>query len=338
MPIDKSLASQLLQSMLRIRRLEEQVIHIAQDHPGLIRFHYHVYIGQEATAAGVCGALRRDDYVFTTHRNHGHVSAKGGDSGRILAEILARVDGYCGGRAGTFHIAAPEMGILHSSAIVGGCVPLGAGAAWGVRQKGTDQATVVFFGDGTMEEGATYEALNLAAVWQLPVIFCMEHNGRGAQWGTRERSASHGASDLTDVPRSLNIVTTSIDGGVVEAVYETTAELVSKVRMGEGPFFLETRIERWPGNNGMFPRLLGGDTNITWAWEPASAPEALGAWGKEYDPVMTYARKLVAGCVMSRQEIVDMDASLAEEARQATEFAFNSPEPKAETTREFVYA
>lgn len=108
---------QLLRTMLRLRRLEEQVVHLAQDHPGLIRFYYHVYIGQEASATGVCAGLRTDDdYVFTTHRNHGHVLAKGGEPRCILAEILARVDGYCHGRAGTFHIAAPDLGILHTSA------------------------------------------------------------------------------------------------------------------------------------------------------------------------------------------------------------------------------
>src|SRR5712691_6593593 len=141
-------AVNMLGMMLRMRRLEEQVIHFAEDHEGLIRGHFHVYIGQEAAGAATCAALRKDDYVYTTHRNHAHVVAKGGDMGRILAEIIGRADGYCKGRAGTFHVAAPDLGILHTSAIVGGCLPLAAGAAYGAKLQGLDRASVVFFGDG----------------------------------------------------------------------------------------------------------------------------------------------------------------------------------------------
>src|SRR5919198_6379137 len=169
-------AVELLGVMLRMRRLEERVIRLAEEHKGLIRGHFHVYIGQEAAGAAACAALRRDDVIFTTHRNHGHVVAKGGDLGRTLAEIIGRLDGYCKGRAGTFHVAAPELGILHTSAVVGGCLPLAAGAAYGAKLQGLDRASVVFFGDGAMEEGAFYEALNLARLWDLPVIFFMENN------------------------------------------------------------------------------------------------------------------------------------------------------------------
>src|SRR4051794_3746165 len=137
-------AIDLLRMMLRMRRLEEQVLHFATDHEGLLRGHYHVYIGQEAAGAAACATLRPDDYLFTTHRNHAHVVAKGADPGRVLAEIIGRAGGYCKGRAGTFHVAAPELGVLHTSAIVGGCLPLAAGAAYGVQQQGGDQASVVF--------------------------------------------------------------------------------------------------------------------------------------------------------------------------------------------------
>ena len=155
-------AVNLLGMMLRMRRLEEHVIHFAEDHKGLIRGHFHVYIGQEAAGAAACATLRKEDYVYTTHRNHAHVAAKGGDLGRILAEIIGRVDGYCKGRAGTFHVAAPDLGILHTSAIVAGCLPLAAGTAYASKIQKNGRATIVFFGDGAMEEGGFYETMNIA--------------------------------------------------------------------------------------------------------------------------------------------------------------------------------
>src|SRR5713226_6965376 len=164
-------AVNLLGMMLRMRRLEEQVLHFAEDHQGLIRGHFHVYIGQEAAGGAACAVLRKEDYIYTTHRNHAHVVAKGGDAGRILAEIIGREDGYCRGRAGTFHVAAPELGILHTSAIVGGCLPLAAGAAYASKVRGDGRTSIVFFGDGAMEEGAFYETLNMAKLWELPLIF-----------------------------------------------------------------------------------------------------------------------------------------------------------------------
>src|SRR6266478_1498554 len=157
----------LWRTMLRIRRLEEAVIGLAEDPTRPIRGHAHVSIGQEATAAGACAQLAAGDYVFTTHRNHGHVLARGGEPRGILAEILGRVDGYSGGRAGGFHIAAPEIGILHTSAIVGGSIPLAAGAAFASARLGTGSVSLVFFGDGAMEEGVFSETMNIAQLWRL---------------------------------------------------------------------------------------------------------------------------------------------------------------------------
>jgi len=138
----------ILRTMLMIRRAEEHCIRFHAEHEGLIRGHFHVYIGQEATGVAVCEALNADDYVFTTHRNHGHVIAKGGDPKKVLAEIIGRATGYCQGRAGTFHVAAPDVGIVHTSAIGGGCLALAAGTAYAAQVKESTAITVVFFGDG----------------------------------------------------------------------------------------------------------------------------------------------------------------------------------------------
>ncbi len=323
--------------MLRMRRLEEQVIHLAEQ--GFIRAHYHVYIGQEAAGAGACAPLRRDDYLFTTHRNHAHVLAKGGDPGKILAEVIGRRDGYSGGRAGTFHVAAPDLGVLHTSAIVGGCLPLAAGAAWATREQRGDRATIVLFGDGAMEEGVFYETLNLAQLWRLPVVFYMENNsvtpeerpGRGSPTST------HGAKALSDVPRVFGVDTRVVDGARVDVVAGALAEIVPRVRRGEGPFFIESRTTRWPGNYGSFPTLLGGDTDIAWAWAPETAPETVRAWEERSDPIMLHARELLRAKTVDRDALVALDAEVRGEMESAARFAVESPEPPPEAALEHAY-
>src|SRR5918912_498859 len=287
-------AAELLRQMLRMRRLEEQVLHFAEE-PGLIRGHVHVYIGQEATGAGACAALRREDYLFTTHRNHGHVLAKGGEPARILAEIIARSGGYQGGRGGTFHVAAPEVGVRHSSPIVGGCLPPAAGAAYANHLQGSPRVSVACFGDGAMEEGVFYETLNIAQLWKLPVLFLMENNSvsPGERPGRGSPTSEHSAKALSDVPRALSLDTRVVDGTDVELVARTASEIVPRLRAGEGPFFVEARTSRWPGSYGSVPKLLGGACEITWAWEPDSAPEPVRAWARRSDPVLLYARALL---------------------------------------------
>jgi TPP-dependent pyruvate/acetoin dehydrogenase alpha subunit len=337
LPPERAIA--VLRMMLRMRRLEEQVLHFGEEHEGLLRGHYHVYIGQEAAGAAACAALRPDDYLFTTHRNHGHVVAKGGDPGRVLAEIIGRADGYCKGRAGTFHVAAPELGVLHTSAIVGGCLPLAAGAAYGAKLQGLDRASVVFFGDGAMEEGVFYETLNIARLWDLPVIFFMENNAvsPSERAGRGSPTSEHSAKALSDVPRAFDVHTTVLDGTSVDAVYAAMSDLVARVRRGEGPFFVESRTSRWPGNYGSFPKLVGGDTDIAWTWAPEQAPEAVRRWEQESDPVLLYARQLLAAGTLDRDRLVALDREVREEIDRAAAFALNSPLPAPEAALEHAF-
>lgn len=329
----------LLRSMLRMRRLEEQVVQLAEAPESDIRGHFHVYVGQEATGAGLCAALRPDDYLFTTHRNHGHVLAKGGDPGRILAEILGRSAGYCQGRAGTFHVAAPEVGVLHTSAIVGGCLPLAAGAGYANQLQRADRVSVACFGDGAMEEGVFYETLNIAQLWKLPVLFLMENNSVSPEErpGRGSPTSEHSASALSDVPRALSLETSVIDGTDVELVYRTAAELVQRLRAGEGPFFVEARTSRWPGSYGSIPRLLGGPCELTWAWDPDSAPEPARTWARQSDPLLLYARVLLERG-FSREQLMEMDAEVRAELEAATRWAQASPYPEPELALEHVYA
>ncbi|HLH26546.1 MAG TPA: thiamine pyrophosphate-dependent enzyme [Chloroflexota bacterium] len=330
----------LLRTMLRMRRLEEQVMHFGEEHEGLLRGHYHVYVGQEAAGAGATAALGPDDYVWTTHRNHGHVIARGGDPGRTLAEIIGRADGYCKGRAGTFHVAIPEKGILHTSAIVGGCLPLAAGAAYAAKVKRSGQVSLVFFGDGAMEEGVFYETINMAQLWRLPVIFYMENNAvsPSERPGRGSPTSEHAATALSDVPRAFNVETKVVDGTDAELVYQTVSDFVARGRSGEGPYFVESRTTRWPGNYGSFPRLVGGDTDIAWTWAPENAPEVVRAWEKESDPVLLLARRLLERGTLSREALIDLDRQVREEAAAAAQFALNSPLPAPETVFEHAYA
>jgi TPP-dependent pyruvate/acetoin dehydrogenase alpha subunit len=338
LPNEKAL--DLLRMMLRMRRLEEHVLHFAEDHQGLIRGHFHVYIGQEAAGAAACAALRTDDYVYTTHRNHAHVLAKGGDPGRTLAEIIGRADGFCKGRAGTFHVANPETGILHTSAIVGGCLPLAAGSAYSAKLRHSGQATVVFFGDGAMEEGVFYETMNISQLWQLPVVFFMENNAvqPGERAGRGSPTSEHSARALSDIPKAFSIETSVVDGTDLEAVYELVSGLVGRSRKGEGPFFIESRTSRWPGNYGSFPKLVGGDTDIAWTWAPEAAPEAVRKWEEQSDPVLLYARKLLDRGTLTRERLIEIDNTVREELAGAAKFALNSPLPKPESALEYAYA
>jgi len=331
-PRDKQL--DILRKMLMIRRAEEHVIRFNEDYEGLIRGHFHVYIGQEATGVSVCEALQRDDYVFSTHRNHGHVIAKGGDPGKVLAEIIGRATGYCSGRAGTFHVAAPELKIIHTSAIVGGCLALAAGTAFASQVQETRAVSVVFFGDGAMEEGVFYESLNIAKLWQLPLIFLMENNYRRAG----HSGSSHSAKELSNVPRALNVETTVVDGADVGAMYKTTTELVRRIRAGEGPFFVEVQTHPWPGNDTTYPKLVAGTTDIKWAWDASPVPENVRSWYADGDPVFIYARDLVKSGGVSRAEIERIDDEVCQQADKAAQFAVESPLPDPKSALNFAYA
>jgi acetoin:2,6-dichlorophenolindophenol oxidoreductase subunit alpha len=328
---------ELWRNMLRIRRLEEAVVRLAEDSSRPIRGHAHVSIGQEATAVGACASLAPGDYVFTTHRNHGHVLARGGDPSRILAEILGRATGYSGGRAGGFHVAAPELGILHTSAIVGGSIPLAAGAAFAARQLANGRISLVFFGDGAMEEGVFGETLNIAQLWQLPVILLMENNSVSPteRSGRGSPTSEHSAAALSDVPRAYGLQTEVIDGTDVECVLETTRRAAATARAGGGPVFIESRTSRWPGNYASSPTLsLSGPTDIAWAWQSDAAPERIRQWSARSDPLLLFARRLSA----SHEQLLAMDASVREEMDRALDYALGSPEPAPETVSDFAFA
>jgi pyruvate dehydrogenase E1 component alpha subunit len=340
MALSKENRREFLRQMLTIRRAEETVIHFATDQKGLIRGHYHVYIGQEGSGVGTCTALGPKDYVFTTHRNHGHVIARGGELNLVLAEIIGRTTGYNHGRGGTFHVIAPDLGILQTSGVVAGCMPLAAGAAFSAKTRKTDQLSLVFFGDGVLEEGAFYESINMASLWKLPVIFLCENNGtpRDKRKGGQIESDSLAAKQLTDISNAFSIPSVIVDGCDVEAVHSTLTDVVAKVRGGNGPVFVESRITRWPGNNGTFPVLIEGDFQLEWAFSPSSGPKDLQDWLQYSDPVSLYIRALVKDGTMKRSDVEAMDGDVKKAVEKAARFALESPAPKGEAALEHVFA
>jgi TPP-dependent pyruvate/acetoin dehydrogenase alpha subunit len=232
-------------TMVRIRRAEEAVADLIES--GEARCPCHLYIGQEAIAAGVCAALAPADTVWGGHRSHGHYLAKGGSLDRLFAEILGRETGCSGGRGGSMHLLAAEHGVLGTVPIVAGTVPLAAGAAMAYKMRKEPHVAVAFFGDGTLEEGHVHESMNLAALYRLPVIFICENNLYSSHLHWSERRVADNldrAGDFHSIPGGR------VDGNDVEAVYRAASEAVLRARSGGGPSFLECRTFRWRGHVG----------------------------------------------------------------------------------------
>src|SRR5881398_1411403 len=219
----------MYRQMAKIRAFDEQVneLYKSAKMPGLA----HLYIGEEAVAVGVCEALRRDDFITSTHRGHGHCLAKGASVDRMFAELLGKEAGYCHGKGGSMHIADQDTGNLGANAIVGGSAGLATGAAMSSKMRGSDQVTVCFFGDGALGQGVLYEVMNMASLWKLPVIYVCENNLYGEYTPNSETIAGTMAAR----PAGFGIAATEVDGQDVRAVFEGTSELVQKARGGTGP-------------------------------------------------------------------------------------------------------
>ena len=328
---------ELCRRMLLIRHFEETLIglHDQRHFEG----HYHVYIGQEATGAAALSCLEEKDFLFTTHRNHGHLLARGADPGRLFAEILWRKDGYNKGKGGTFHIAASELGFLHTSGIVGGIIPLAAGTAYAARARKSGQITVCLFGDGALEEGAAPESFNLASLWKLPVLFLCENNGKygaGRAVGAAQ-SPTMAVYPLTDLPAVYKIPTEQVDGTDAGAVYEVVSKAVEKIRRGEGPRFIEAQTVRWPGSETNWPAVQV-PTDVALAWDVSRAPAAVRDWYRSSDPVLIFIRELVEGGQAAKEEIAEIDRNVRRTIEQAAKFALASPFPEPEEALKDVFA
>jgi len=319
--IDAELALGMYRRMMLIRLFEEQAneLYRSAKMPGLT----HLYIGEEAIAVGVCSALRRDDWITSTHRGHGHCLAKGAEIGRMFAELLGKEAGYCRGKGGSMHIADHENGNLGANAIVGGSTGIATGAAFSAKRRGTDQVAVCFFGEGALGQGLVYEVMNMASLWQLPVIYVCENN----QYNEYTHYLEATAGEILARPRAFGIEAREVDGQDVRAVYAQTSELVERARGGGGPAFLLCNTYRYHGHHvGDVDRTYYRSKEEEELWRSERDPPAiLGTWLGEH--------KLAAPADLKR---------IADEARAEIEaglaFALDAPFPDPSQVTEDVYA
>ncbi len=318
--------------MLRMRRFEEMVIRLAQKHEYIGRQHLH--IGHEATGSAVALAMQAGDKIHTTHRNHGYVIACGADPGRAFAEILGRRDGLNGGKGGSWHLCDASKGMQSTSAMVGGSIALATGAAYGLKLAGQGAISVAHFGDGTLDEGVCYEALNLASIFELPVLFVCENNSKAGQ----RPSSMLAAAKLRDVPQALQIENAIVDGADADATRETFAKAAERVRSTGKPVFVECTLERWPGSHQVTAAFPTGVTDLALAFDPSKITGKHADWISRSDPILRAARAFVAEGTASREELAALDARVCKIMEDASAFAEASPfpEPSAAFTGAFA--
>ena len=306
--------------ILRIRRFEEQVGKLfAQGQlPGFV----HLYIGAEAVGAGVCAALRDDDYIISTHRGHGHVIAKGGDFNRMMAELFGKVTGYCKGKGGSMHIADFDIGMLGACGIVGGGIPVAVGAGLSAKYRGTDQVSVTFFGDGASNEGSFHESLNLASVEKLPVLFVCENN----RYGEFTPADKHmNVKDVALRGQGYGIPGVIADGTDPLAMYAVAATAVARARRGDGPTLIEAKTHRKGGHaEGEDAFLAGQKYWVTEERESAAAN----------DPLFKLHSFIMERGLVAAEELETLDHAIVQAVAASVEFARNSPEPTMETLLE----
>ncbi|MEA2332405.1 MAG: acetoin:2,6-dichlorophenolindophenol oxidoreductase subunit alpha [Thermoleophilaceae bacterium] len=329
---------QALETMLTIRRFEEAVVGLFGEHEFMT--HFHLYIGQEATGVALMEALGPNDKIATHHRNHGHVLARGADPKHALAEILGRENGINRGASGTMHMADTDRGFLATSAIVGGSISLATGAAFALKTQGGDAIAVGLFGDGALEEGVSYESLNFAALWDLPIVYVCENNSEGAlgSAGGGFPTSVSAVDDLTDIPRTFGIPVETVDGRDVDAVLDVAARAVEQARQRKGPFFIHVATARYAGSQPLWPTIATGETDISMAWDDSQISGEHERWYRENDPVLRYARQLLAAGEIDQDELKELDRRVRERIAEARQYALDSPRPAPDSALDHVFA
>jgi pyruvate dehydrogenase E1 component alpha subunit len=301
----------LLETMLRIRAGELKIAYLYKT--GKVPSAAHLYEGEEAVAAGVCANLKTDDYITSTHRGHGHCIAKGMDLKPLLAEVCARATGCCGGKGGTMHMFDPSHGIMGTSGIVGGGMPLATGLGLSAMLRNSGQVAVTFFGDGASNNGSFHESLNMAALWKLPVLFVCENNGYATSVSTR-RSTS--VEDIGRRAVGYGIPGVTVDGNRVDEVYSAAQTAVTRARAGEGPTLIECKTYRIRGH-------FEGDDSLYRTKEEVEQ-------ARLSDPILYWKNQLVADGIIDESEYAAMSAKIDGEVEEAAEYALDSPFPEPE--------
>jgi pyruvate dehydrogenase E1 component alpha subunit len=317
LPKDK--LAEMYERMLEIRYFEEKVFELYGQNlvPGTI----HLYAGEEAVAVGVCSSLRKDDYITSTHRGHGHCIAKGADLKRTMAEILGKKTGYCKGKGGSMHIADFQIGMLGATAVVGAGLPIAVGAGLSAKLRKTDQVVACFFGEGASNQGTFHESINMASAWSLPVIFVCENNLYAM--GTRQ-SRIMNIENISDRAGAYGISGVTVDGNDVLAVFEASQKAVDQARSGAGPTLIECKTYRHKGHSRVDPAKY-------------RSKEEVEQWLAK-DPISRFKEALLQNDVFSQAEVQKIGESVAAEIEEAVKFAVESPYPAPEEALEDVYA
>jgi TPP-dependent pyruvate/acetoin dehydrogenase alpha subunit len=305
--------------MCLIRAFEEHARELYMQ--GKIRGSTHMYIGEEAVAVGACAALRRDDYITSTHRGHGHCLAKGGNPREMMAELLGRATGYCHGKGGSMHIADLDLGILGANGIVGGGIGIATGAAYSCRYRGSDQVVCCFFGDGALNQGVLHESANMAALWKLPLIYMCEENKYAEFSPNADFFPEH---DLTRRAAPFGFPGVKVDGNDVVAVYRCVAAAVARARRGDGPTLIVCDTYRIEGHTIGDPLTL-------------RPKDEAGEWRKR-DPIIRMRNMLVERKLLDEHGADTIVEAATGEIEAAEEFAMSSPDPELDELWRDVYA
>jgi pyruvate dehydrogenase E1 component alpha subunit len=335
LPPDRLVAQ--LRTMLRIRRFEEALIDLAGTHDV---GHFHVYVGQEATGVPALDLLEAGDVGYTTHRNHGHLIARGVDPAAMLAEILGKATGTNRGKGGTLHLASAAHGFPTTSSSVGGPIPIAVGSAFAFRELRNGRVSVALFGDGALEEGAWHESVNIAALRELPVIFLVENNSLEAlgQKANEYPSSTLAAAPISKLAEPFGLPIAVVDGTDAAAVHDAMSTAIGRARALEGPTYVEAQTVRWPGSRPLWPQLLTGATDLEMAWDPKRIGDEHRAWYERHDAVLRFVRELLDAGTTARDEILAVDEAARAEMAAAVAFALDSPYPKPEEALEHAYA
>ncbi len=310
--------------MLRIRLCEESLVEPIVK--GTIRCPCHLYSGEEAIAVGICSALRKTDMVFGNHRSHGHYLAKGGDMNAMVAEIFGKQTGCAGGRGGSMHVIDTECGFLGAAPIVAGTISLATGAALAARLHKKRQVVVSFFGDGAAGEGVLYEALNFAALHNLPLIFACENNLYSTHLPIRECRAQ---LNISRSASAMGVNSKRVDGNDLLAVHAAANKAVDLCRRGRGPFFMELMTYRLRGH-------VGPDDNVQGAHTDIRPKKEIARWRRK-DPITQMERRLVSSGVIDTKKLADLQRKVQREVEAAHKFAMRSPLPRTRTLKDHVF-
>jgi acetoin:2,6-dichlorophenolindophenol oxidoreductase subunit alpha len=305
---------------LTIRRFEERVS--LEYGKGKILGYVHLYIGQEAVATGVCNNLGNDDRIVSSHRGHGHTIAKGADINRMMAEIYGKRTGYCKGKGGSMHIADFSIGMLGANGIVGAGLPIAVGAGLAAQLEKKGGITAVFFGDGASQEGEFHEAMSLASIWKLPLIFVCENNLYASSTPAK---VALPIPDIYKKAEAYGMFGTVVDGNDVVAVNEITRELVDRMRKGGGPVLLECKTYRWHTHFELTP------------FPDPRTEEELESWMKRC-PVAAMEKRLLTDKILTGNDLKDINISILKKIDAAVKYAEESPLPDPEEALEDVYS